>query len=416
MEQMKKAVIFAPFWRRAGHVGNYRIDRFVRWLAAGGFYVVLVRAGSATGQHHVPWGVELAVRDPLGLYRDAVSDGAPVKTRRPNRLRRLLAYWLFNPDPGILWARAAARHPAVLEHAEGASFVLSSSPPESAHIGAATFAKNLKAELIIDMRDGWLDEPLKPLLRYSRLQRWREGRLEQAILQQADKIFVTSPVWKSLLGDRLPFTLDKTVVLTNGYPPEGLFDLKQTRNRPANEPLRLVHAGRFTGSSLSRKVSYLLEPLLMGLGNIGTQGVVTLLGRLEVADLEDVTRLQSQFRTKGWIIEVKDAVPRDEMMAHLNQADGLLLLSASQAAIPSKLFEYLSLGKPVFAATPQASAVWKVGVSLEQLFLTDHRNPDELVASSFISASKMTENSYEIPGQFDEEVLSKIFIKNVLAV
>lgn len=416
MKQLKKAVIFAPFWRQEGHVGNYRVDRFVRWLVADGFYVVLVRAGSSTAKRIKSWGVELTVRDPLGLYRDAVTDGTPVKTRKPNRMRRLLAYGLFNPDPGILWARAAARHPAVLEQAEGASFVLSSSPPESAHIGAATLAKKLKAELIIDMRDGWLDEPLKPLLRDSKLQRWREGKLEHAILQQADKIFVTSPVWKSLLGDRLPFTQDKTVVLANGYPPEGLFNLKQTRKRSANEPLKLVHAGRFTGSSLSRKVSYLLGPLLMGLGNIGTQGVVTLLGRLEVADMEEVTRWQSQFKSKGWTIEVKDAVPRDEMMGLLCQADGLLLLSASQAAIPSKLFEYLSLGKPVFTATPQLSAVWVVGESLGQLFLTDYRKPDELVARSFISACEMTENNYEVPGQFAEEVLAKIFIEKVLAV
>jgi len=39
---MKKAVIFAPFWRQTDHVGNHRVDRFVRWLAADGFYVVLV--------------------------------------------------------------------------------------------------------------------------------------------------------------------------------------------------------------------------------------------------------------------------------------------------------------------------------------------------------------------------------------
>lgn len=416
MKQMKKAVIFAPFWRQAGHVGNYRVDRFIRWLVAEGFYIVLVRAGSVSGQRKESWGLELTVRDPLGLYCDAVPDGAPVKIRKPNRLRRLLVYWLFNPDPGILWARAAAKDPDVQEQAAGALFVLSSSPPESAHIGAAILAKKVKSELIIDMRDGWLDEPLKPLLRDSRLQRWREGRLENAILQQADKIFVTSPVWKSLLKNRLPFTQDKTVVLANSYPPADLFDLQKMSKRSANEPLRLLHAGRFTGSRLSQRVNCLLEPLLMGLGDTGTQGVITLLGRLEVVDLEEVKQWQPQFKSKGWAIEVKAAVPREEMMAQLNQADGLLLLSASQAAIPSKLFEYLSLGKPIFTTTPQASAVWMVGESLDQLFLTDYTKPDESVVRSFISASKMSENSYEIPNQFSEKNLSEIFIKKVLAV
>jgi len=411
---MKKAVLFTPFWRQVGHVGNYRVDRFVRWLAAAGFYVLLVRAGSVTELHSVPWGVEMTVRDPLGFYRDAVANGAAVKTRRPNKLRRSVACWLFNPDPGILWARAAAKNKAVLEQAAGASFVLSSSPPESAHIGAATLARKIKADLIIDMRDGWFDEPLKSLLRDSRLRRWREGKLERTILQQADKIFVTSPVWKSLLKDRLPFTQDKTIVLTNGYPQEDLFKLKQTRERSANDPLKLVHAGAFTGSSSSRKVNNLLEPLFLGLGYKESHGVITLLGRLEVSDLKEITRWQTQFNSKGWSIEVKDAVPREEMMVLLSQADGLLLLSASHAAIPSKFFEYLSLKKPIFAATPQSSAVWRIGALLEQIFLIDYRQPDELVARSFISACENTENNYEIPGQFHEETLSKIFIEKVL--
>lgn len=410
---MKKAVIYAPFWRQAGHVGNYRIDRFIRWLATGGFYVVLVRAGSVTGQREEPWGIEITVQDPLGLYRDVVVGSVPVKARRPNKLRRLLAYWLFNPDPGILWARMAARNSAVLQHAEGASFVLSSSPPESAHIGAAILARKLKTKLIIDMRDGWLDEPLKPLLRNSRLQRWREARLEKATLQQAGKIFVTSSVWKSLLVDRLSFTQDKTEVLSNSFPPEGMFNIKQSRKRSANAPLRLVHAGRFTGSSLSRKISYLLEPLLIGLDDTGIHGVITLLGSLEATDLEEAKRWQPQFESKGWVIEFKEAVPREEMMSILQQADGLLLLSASQAAIPSKLFEYLTLGKPIFTVTPQSSGVWVMGETLEQLFLTDYSNPDKQIAQSFLAASQKLTYNYKVPAQFHEKKLSKIFLKNI---
>ncbi len=416
MKQVKKAVIFAPFWRQPNHVGNYRIDRFVRWLAEDGFYVVLVRAGSVAGQSDQSWGIEITVRDPLGLYRDTTTDGSPVKLRKPNQLRRQLAYWLFNPDPGIRWARVAARDSDVLELAKGALFVISSSPPESAHIGAAILAKKLKSKLIIDMRDGWLDEPLKPLLRKSRLRRWLESRLEKSVLRQAGQIFVTSPVWKTLLTGRLPFTEDKTTVLTNACPPVGLFDLKKTRKRTVNEPVRLVHAGRFTGSRLSQKVGYLLEPLLLGIGECETQGVVTLLGHLEARDLSEIKKWQPQFKSKGWTIEVKDAVPRDEMMDILRQADGLLLLSASEAAIPSKLFEYLILEKPILTATPQSSAVWQVGKSLNQLFLTDYRNPELPVARSYISTCVKTANDYEIPDQFSEEVLSKVFITKVLVV
>lgn len=415
MNAKGKVMIVAPFWGQSAHVGVYRIDRFVRWLSAEGLQVILVKAGSVDAERKTSWGVEITVRDPLGLYRDAPKDNIAEKpVRQPNKLRRFTAYLLLNPDPGIIWARRAARHPKVIEYGNGARWIVSSSPPESAHVGAAILAKRLNAKLIVDMRDGWLDEPLKPLLRISRLQRWREGRLERAVLQQAYKIFVTSPVWQTLLEGRLTFTKEKVAVLTNGYPPEEWFDLKPMRKRSVDEPLRLLHTGRFTGSSLSRKVSCLLEPLLCGLGGEGSHGVVTLLGRLESVDREEVGQWLPRFESRGWSIEVKDAVPRDEMMALLGQADGLLLLSASQAAIPSKLFEYLPSGKPIFAATLESSAVWQICQSLPQVFLIDYTQPDHEVVQSFISACKTMKNRYEVPAQFSETVLSQIFLGELL--
>lgn len=411
---MKKAVIFAPFWGQAGHVGNYRVDRFVRWLAVEGFYIVLIRAGSVVGQRKEPWGIELTVRDSLGLYRDTHNRGTPVKTRKPNRLRRLMAYWLFNPDPSIVWSRAAASNPDVIEQAKGASFIISSSPPEAAHVGAAILAKKVGAKLIVDMRDGWLDEPLKQLLRESRLQRWREGRLEKSILDQADKIFVTSPVWKLLLVERLPFTLDKTVVLTNGYPPEGLFEVTQSDDRSVDEPIRLVHAGRFTGSMLTRHVSLLLKPLFLGFKGGASRGVITLLGRFERDDMVEIDLWNRNFEAIGWLIDIKAAIPRDEMMNLLCQADGLLLLAEKHAAIPAKIFEYLVVKKPILAVTPMCGAVWSVGKSLPQMFLADCDRPDKNVLRDFISACKQSEKVYEIPSQFSEKALEKIFINEIL--
>lgn len=59
--------------------------------------------------------------------------------------------------------------------------------------------------------------------------------------------------------------------------------------------------------------------------------------------------------------------------------------------------------------------MWKVGESLEQLFLTDYSNPDEYVAKDYISASKMSTNTYDALTQFLKNN-SRIFIKEVVAV
>ncbi|HEX4343269.1 MAG TPA: glycosyltransferase, partial [Verrucomicrobiae bacterium] len=281
----KKAVLFAPFWRQEGHVGNYRVDRFVRWLADEGYTVILVRAGTLDGEGQHSWGQEITVRDPLGLHRDTSPESANfVPPRKPNKLRRALSYWVFSPDPTIVWARVAARRPLVLQAVQGAAFILSSSPPESAHVGAWLISRRTGVPHIVDMRDGWLDEPLRPLLRTSSLRRWRESRMEARILCHAKAVQVTSEVWKTLLCDRYPAFVPKVHVLTNGYPQQPMAPEPKPPKGPDDEPV-LIHAGHFLGSRLTQSPDLLLEPLLHNLSGKSSSGVIQLIGLLSNDEL-----------------------------------------------------------------------------------------------------------------------------------
>jgi hypothetical protein len=227
----KKAVLFIPFWRMAGHVGNNRVDRFKRWLSEAGYELVIVCAGTHEEIRNEHWGQEITVVDRLGLHPEATSVEATTPSRKPNKLRRALAYWLFNPDPAVVWAKAAARHPKVVAATQGARFILSSSPPDSAHVGAWMLSKQTGVQHIMDMRDGWLDEPLKPLLHTSALRRWLEERLESRIAHHAKAIQVTSDVWKELFDARYPHLTHKVYVLTNGYPAQMPPPLGNNRKR-----------------------------------------------------------------------------------------------------------------------------------------------------------------------------------------
>jgi hypothetical protein len=371
---MKKAVIFAPFWRQSGHVGNNRVDRFVRWLSEDGYQVVMIRAGSQDERRETPWGKELTVRGPLGLYREAAPGSAAPAPRKPNKLRRWLAYWLFNPDPGIVWARAAAANPSVQAVAADADFILSSSPPESAHVGAWLLSQRLNRPHIVDMRDGWLDEPLKPILVNSALRRWQEGRLEAKILADAHTIFVTSGVWRDLLCQRLPAVADKTVVLTNGYPKEVEGSEALADPVPTEDGLVLIHAGRFTGSRRTQSPDLLLEPLLSAIRQGHPHGVVKLIGPLVADELAVIEQYQSRFEEAGWRIECPGSMPRDQLLKELPKASGLLLLSASHAAIPSKLFEYIPTWRPMLVVTEKNSATWRICEGLPQACLVDLSN------------------------------------------
>jgi hypothetical protein len=411
-QETKKAILFASFWRMNGHVGNNRVDRFVRWLAEDGYTVVLIRAGSCDGERQESWGQEITVRDRMGLHNDPVpgcSDADPA--RKPNKYRRALAYWLFNPDPTVVWARAAAKHPAVLRAMNGAAFILSSSPPESAHVGAWMLSRRTGVPHIVDMRDGWLDEPLKPLLRSSALRRWLEGRMEARILRDAKAIQVTSDVWQELLCKRLPEVSSKVQVLTNGYPQHAPEPLPK-QNKGPDEELMLIHAGRFTGSRLTQLPQHLLTPLLANLSIKQAKGVIRLIGSLSADELVLIEPFKRSFQLIGWRIECAGAMPRYELLKLLPKADGLLLLSASYAALPSKLFEYIPTGKPIFAVTEKDSATWQVGTMLSQVRLIDMKNHSKNQHAE--SDSHFYENTkFDKPDDFSEKVLSVRFKKNI---
>lgn len=417
MVPMNKIIIIAPFWGNPSHVGVYRVDRFVRWLSSVGIEIILVRAGIKDHAVKTAWGLEITVRDPLGLYRGVSGDNSIVgPPRKPNRLRRNLAYILFNPDPTVVWAKRAARNAEVIKHSQDVRWMLSSSPPESTHVASYLLARRLNLELIIDMRDGWLDEPLKPLLKKSCVRRWLEGRMEKRILNFASRIFVTSEVWKELLQNRMPSVAERITVLTNAYPDILLLSAKWDSERDSNH-LTLLHTGRFTGSRLSQRISHLLSPLFEGIKKSPFTGKIVLLGQLTGEDLLEADAWKERFSSFNWNIEIRNAVPRAKIFSIMEEADGLLMLSASNAALPSKFFEYIPIGKPILAATLRDSAVWKMSENIPQVVAVDYENSDRAStakrASIFLNLCRQKKIEIKIPEKYSENYLQNVFLTNI---
>ena len=401
---MKKAVLFVPFWGQPGHVGNNRVDRFIRWLAEDGFYVAVIKAGGIAGQRDTAWGQEITVRDPLGLYRVSDPSGNCAIPRKPSKLRRTIAYMLLNPDPTIVWAQLAAGHPAVVRAAREAKFVLSSSPPESALVGGWKLSRLVGIPHFVDMRDGWLDEPLKPLLHNSTLRRWREERIEKRILKDASAIQVTSEVWQELLCTRMPELKGKVKVLTNEYPPH-IYpnnNLRQAFEKKDKQSLVLIHAGQFLGSDVRRRPNLLLTSLMNVIRGQTCRGVVQLIGRLSIEERDIIRSFESDFSENGWVIECPGSVPRSELLQRLLKADGLLQHSTSYAAVPSKLFEYIPTGKPIFVVTEQNSATWRICERLPQVFLSPTDEIAPPASSKFIIAIQEGNYDCEIPEEYSD--------------
>ena len=260
------------------------------------------------------------------------------------------------------------------------------------------------------MRDGWLDEPLSKVINKVPFRRFIETKLESKILKRADFIFVTSSKWKSLLNSRLDFTMGKTFVLTNGYPQNLDFIVP---NKDKRDKILLFHTGKFTGSSNTRKINILLDIILKDISEYETRGSMILLGNLEPEELDLITKYKKNFNDNGWDIQFSNSISQSEMYEKLLSSDGLLLLSTSQAAIPSKLFEYILTKKPILAITPKNSATWEICEKLPQVFLSDYRNKSENDKSiiEFLEVCKTGNVASVVPEEYTDRYLSKMFLK-----
>ena len=363
-------MFICPFWQQKDHVGTIRAERLVRWLRKLDFEVFVVAAGHTDSSLKTDYGKLIVVKDPLRIYPDVFSGKTsfetPVSSRKPNRFRRWIAYFLLVPDLHIRWAKEVIKSEEVTEVANDCDYFMASSPPESSFIAAASLSSRFDRKFIMDMRDGWLDEPMKPLLKSLWIQRFREKRIEKRLLKKADAISVTSDNWKELLLIRYPKLDSKIHVISNCYP-----DFSKTdQGNPAGlkshntDRIQLIHAGRISGSRPERNIELLLSRLFQYIGNKKVKCTIKFIGILDPSEIKLIEKWNKRFMEYDSNLEYLKSVTRSEVLNLLAAADGLIMVSNSYASIPAKYFDYSVTGRPVLNFTINDSA--SVKASSEQ--------------------------------------------------
>lgn len=385
---MKSALLLAPWWQHEAHVGNLRLRRHVAWLREAGVRVTIVDSGLHHAMIEEDGMTRITIADPLRMHIAPTLGAA--SPRKPSALRRWMAYALLLPDPSIVWARRVLAHPVVCHAARTSSFVMSSSPPEAAFIACAKLSKRFGIPFWMDMRDGWLDEPLKPLLRSSALQRWRERRLESFCLNQAAVVTVTSPQWTDMLAERYPEFRAKIHVVTNASP-DSMGLPVPPKPRPS-----LCYAGRLTSSRPERNTQDLAK-------------ILSWLPEHEFSIIGDLTPNERQdAERRGWT--VRQALPRTALLPTLAEESGLVFLSSSKGSIPAKFFDYLSTGRPVLGIAPRDSAAWVAMSHVRQAYAVDPVTPDLSVIADFAKASAQSEPA-SVPEPFSEQAVRARFME-----
>jgi len=397
-------LVVAPHFRHAGHLGGIRVGRFRAWASGEGRRIDVIRAGSTDDVIEDLRGRIVTVRDPFGFYRDpkeVPGDGVPPSPRRRNLVRRVIAYLLFVPDPMMFWGRRVLRSP-LCEDLPQPSWVLASSPPESSLVIARRIAERKRARLILDLRDGWMDESMIPLIGCT-IQKYRQLRHERRTLRRASTIIVNSEGWKDAISLRYPDLESRITVLPNGCPD----DFPSPAAFPAGEaPLRLMYAGRISSSRPERDTGELMRFLSTHLEGTGH---LVFRGNFQVDEIRILESFRSGISDRGWVLEVLPPVSRRLLWEEFGRCHGLVLYSPSRASIPAKFFDYIGAGMPILALTPSESALSRLSGEVPQLFPVDPVREGRGVPE-FLDACRRGCPA-RIPDIFREEKLKEQFLK-----
>lgn len=253
---------------------------------------------------------------------------------------------LAQPDRWVSWWPAAVWQGLRLIRRNRIRAIWSTYPIMTAHCIAYTLSRMSGLPWIADFRD----PVITSVAQQNALTIATQMRWERRVLSQAERAVFTATGAMRSYAERYPLLADagRLEVIPNGFDEADFAELPSGYLSQKNRPLHFVHGGILYPDGRNP------IPFFEALSNLKASGALT------GGDIRVTLRAsgsESQYAVELERLKLKDIVtlapslPYHEALAEQATADGLLLFQGSlfDNQIPSKLYEYLRLGRPIFA-------------------------------------------------------------------
>jgi hypothetical protein len=339
---MNRAVLMIAFhvppW--AAGSGHLRTLGFARHLPAAGWQPVILsaRAGAYPITAPVEHGI---IPDGCPVYRVLALDA-----RRHLGIGGKYPAFLAQPDRWISWYPAAVMQGLRLIRRHQIAAIWSTYPIMTAHCIARSLSRMSGLPWIADFRDPVASsiEASNPSLAASQ-RRW-----ERRVLHGAARTVFTTKSALEAYAQRYPGASqdNRLSVIANGYE-EALFeDLPPPEGSRPVGPLTLLHSGVLYREGRDP------IPFLTALARLKAKGAV------DASNLKVVLRACGSYGTYADevqrlgiadLVDLARRLSNREALAEQASADGLLLFQGEKydRQIPAKVYEYLRIGRPIFA-------------------------------------------------------------------
>jgi glycosyltransferase involved in cell wall biosynthesis len=259
---------------------------------------------------------------------------------RPHPLSRVLV-----PEPLVAaWTPFARAMALRLAASERFDCVVTTSPPESAHIIGHALRRRRGLAWVAELRDAWGFESLRPPFPLA-AQRRLDGWLERRTLAGADAVVCVSQPGAADLRVR---GIAEPVVIENGWDPEHVVGARAERSGVALglDRVSLVYTGRFGRGRDPGPLVAALAMLARDEPKIAARLELVVAGPLTPEERELLGRGVPPAR-----IATVGTLRHDRVLALQREADGLLLIAHPERSqlLNFKLFEYLAAERPILA-------------------------------------------------------------------
>lgn len=224
------------------------------------------------------------------------------------------------------------------------SVIITSLPFYSNAITGYLVSKMSNKPLILDFRDGWIDDPY--LIKPTKLHYYLHKKLENIIVNHAEIIVVYGNYLKDIFNDRYPSK--KVVTILNGFDPEDINNANKILKEDNNK-IRFVYTGKIF--NYHRKFIDLLFKAIKEFNSSNKfndkQIEVIFVGDIECSSYHV---LKNKYNVNDYVKEV-GYVQHLKSIGYLKGADYLLFALPPEdiSSYSGKIFEYLAVKKPIIS-------------------------------------------------------------------